>query len=227
MSSTLPIDVIILANCQTDELYQMTIQAINSLGNVNNVIWLEGNTKLQDERITAYQRKPFNFNKCLQDAEQYLKKKNNAVLIVNNDIESMPNCVSLLHAHLDVWDSVSPMCPIRHKGFKGVRQGYRRAHEVCGWAIMFHKRILKKLTFKDLFPSELKFWRQDQYYADMIQQKRFRHALIGDAKLLHYENMTHDYLTDKEQYTKGMFQVYEKLKRKQGKIKVTPTTYSR
>jgi len=212
MSSTLPIDVIILANCQTDQLYEMTLEAIESFGDVN-IIWIEGNRKIKDNRITAYQHKPFNFNQCIRQAMEYLKPENDAVFMVNNDVLAYPDCLNILHQRLSKWDSVSPMCPLRHKGFTGEKEGYLRAHELAGWAIMFHKRIFEKCTPKQMFPLELKFWRQDQYYADVIKIHGFTHALIGDAKLIHYENMTHDYLPNKEEYTKGMFKVYEKIKK--------------
>lgn len=211
--SSIPVDVIMLANCQTDELYKMTNEAIKSFKDINNLIWIEGNENLKDERISCYQNKPFNFNGSLRQAENYLNPKNKAVFMVNNDVIAELNCIEILLEHLSRWDSVSPMCPIRHKGFTGVKEGYLRAHEVSGWAIMFNKKILKKLSFKKLFPFELKFWRQDQYYADIIKVNNFKHALIGDAKLLHLESRTHEYLPNKKEYTTGMLSVYDKIKK--------------
>lgn len=209
MSSTLPIDVILLAHCADDNLYEMTCEAIESFGAVDNLIWIEGFEGCKDERITAYQKKPFNFNECLHQAEQYLKPKNKAIFIVNNDVVAYPECLKILFERLNKWDSVSPMCPLRHKGFEGEQEGYMRAYQLAGWAYMFHKRILDKIPFKDLYPLKYKFWRQDQVYVDTIRKHKFKHALIGDAKLIHLESQTHDFLPDKEEYTEGMLKVYE------------------
>jgi GT2 family glycosyltransferase len=207
------IDCIIIADCKDIALHEMTLEAIESLKVPNlNLIWIEGNKDIKE--ATAYQKKPFNYNQCLQDAEPFLNPENDAVLIINNDIVALKGCIEKLYNKLIQWDSVSPKEPTLkwHNHIKADTEGYTRTHQVCGWALMFHKRILNRITWNQLFPIELKFWRQDQWYADMIKRAGYKHALIHDALLIHHESQSHHLLKNKTEYTTGQFVNYESLR---------------
>lgn len=222
MSANKPdIDVIMLSNCADLSLYQMTCEAIETIKQQNyncNFINIETNNKLHEQSwfdgtfTPVYPKEPFNYNRYLQIAESFLSDASYK-LIINNDILMLPGCLSQLIK--SGYDSSSPRCPNHkpHKAFKANSVGYRAAYQVAGWCILFKKEVAD-IGFKKLFPKQLKFWRQDQYYADIIKEHGFIHGLVYNALCLHLQSQSHHLLNDKQEFTHGQRKHYDALRRK-------------
>jgi len=233
------IDAIILSNSKTPEIIQMTGECISSLcESVDHsrynlrICVVESHPGDHGYPCTVVQApKPFSFNASVQAGiaegpasfplESLVAR--NCILISNNDVVYEQNCLNELMAALEEVDSASPWMPVFHNGLHSCEQpeanvipGYQTGYHVCGWSYAFNRRILglnEDLTITGLFPKEIQFWYQDNYYADVLQLSGVRHAIIRDANARHIGEQSHSLLKDRNDSTHGMKKVYDRRKR--------------
>lgn len=177
---------------------------------------------------------PFSFNQTVQTGLAAMDRDppadrgpNDAVLISNNDVTYAADCLERLVAALGQVDSVSPWMPGFHDPLHEPLQagagdstvdlirGYEVSRHLAGWSYAFNRRILGRnewLTPEGLFPAKLKFWYQDDFYADVLQQNGLVHALVPSANAVHAYQSSHDLLPNQERATYGMKPTYEKLR---------------
>jgi hypothetical protein len=65
---------------------------------------------------------------------------------------------------------------------------------LCGWCLMFDKRILATAPFATLFPPELVWYEQDVHYGEVLRDHGFRHGLVAAARAIHLQSVSHRYL---------------------------------
>ena len=212
------IDCIMLSNTYSEEIQTMTQEAIQSIRDSHdvNMFVVESNFNRQGESWYSHYDgeeihpfEPFGYNKYLQLGLRYSKAP--YILIVNNDIRMDRNCLPRLLKALEKWDSVSPKDPTLnlHDNHRGEIEGYRTSYYVCGWALMFKREVLEKITAEHLFPDALKFWYQDNFYAWQLERHGFHHAMISDAYCIHLGSKSHELID--ETYTNGQKEIYERL----------------
>ena len=199
------------------ELCQMTQQAIDLLhehkGNNDLEVVLVESTlstyKYTNCTIVHNIRPKFNYNQSLVLGIR-VAGKSDAYILCNNDIVPQEGYLDALIE--SGYNSCSPACPELeyHKGVPEIWEGYRTTYQVCGWFIFMRSYVLSQLSLLELFPMELGFWYQDNWYADQLQKANIKHALISQSQVIHLESQTHDYLP--EGMTKEQYKVYLKLK---------------
>ncbi len=158
----------------------------------------------------------FNYNRNLRDGLLMAKQSRpfgyyDRFMVLNNDVVLEPNCIDfLVDSGLD---SCSPKDPTLnlHKDYKGIVFGYRTSYQVCGWALMFSAALLRKCDSMTLFPDELPFWYQDNFYAHVIKAHGFTHGLVCDAHCVHLESKSHNLIHDLPSFTDNLKPVYDGL----------------
>ena len=227
------IGVIILSYAKTEKEYNMTINTIETLlkskGDFKfNIVVVETNSDLINESFVGeslynniqvnivFPLENFNYNKFLLKGYKMLTGLEDPLshlLILNNDVLIDENAINLLVEGLNQYDSVSAKCPKYelHKNYNKNIEGYKTSYEVCGWNIMFKASLLDIVSFEKLFPIELEFWFQDNYYAHQLKKHNLKHCLINNALIEHLESQSHNLLDNKERMTIGMQEIYYKL----------------
>ena len=220
------IDIIMLADCASDANLQMTDRAIRSYLNQGNckVYLVESSgrkLKVKSKRIKLIQpREKFNYNKFLQIGLAAIETPQDYVLISNNDVVASDNSLAEMLRTLKRFDSCSPRDETHkhHKKIKQDTRGYVVTVHVCGWCICFRRKVLDKISPAKLFPEELTFWYQDNFYADMLKHHGLKHALCSKANVIHLESQSHELIEAKEKYarTLGLREVYLQLRKQNG-----------
>jgi hypothetical protein len=210
------VTAVILAGTFNSELEQMTQKAIDLLhkykGNNDLVIIVVESTL----NITNYthctvihnHQPKFNYNQAVQLGLS-MDTDSDAYIICNNDIEPKKGYLDALIK--SGYKSCSPLDPTLklHDNAPEVWEGYRTSYQVCGWFIFFRSSVLS-LGIENLFPLELGFWYQDNWYADQIRKAGIKHALISNSLVIHLESKTHDYLPEGMTHEQEL--IYKKLK---------------
>jgi len=226
------VDVIVLSYAKTDKEYALTCNCLKSLRASEaaiqfNVVVVETNDPAElrafssderwfdDECRVVFPKKQFNYNEFLQIGFNALQDSTaEAVLIANNDVEFGPGFASALLSGLNSFASVSPWCPGYHEQFfdgsRPFQVGRRTSYELCGWALMFRKDLLKRLPFEQLFPTEFAFWFQDNYYGWQLERLGIEHALVTASKVRHHFQQSHELIESdrKVQLTTGAQEVF-------------------
>ncbi len=234
------IDVIILAWSKDSEHYKMTERCIRNLrlsssGIPLNITVVETNKNIREESFSTEPLfgenvsvrtpdEPFGYNRYLQIAYEHISgMKSKFIMILNNDVVAFSKDFILkMIIHMNSFSSISPHGLREAKWGRidekiNIHPGYD-LNVINGWCLMFDKAILNSIPFNDLFPEELKFHRQDEFYADMLKMRGLRHALACDAQALHLQAQSHSLLDEetKRQFTHGMKAPYEELLKKNG-----------
>ena len=174
----------------------------------------------------VYTPLPFSFNEAVQvcvkaaDAAPLLTERgNNCILVSNNDVVYADNCLEEMLKGLSVVDSVSPWTKGWHNDLHqspspatNVIEGYQVPYHVTGWSYAFNRRIIgisRYLTISELFPVEIRFWYQDNFYAAMLKLHGIKHAIIRDANAVHEHESSHELLDSAYQMKDGMKPVFE------------------
>jgi tetratricopeptide (TPR) repeat protein len=172
--------------------------------------------------------KPFSFNRavveCIEFADCFPVETdgNNCILVSNNDVIYNGTCFAELVKALRVVDSASPWMPVWHNRLhdcdrpkENIILGYQVPYHLTGWSYAFNRRIIgigEYLKLDKLFPPELSFWFQDNFYADALRHHGIKHAIIRDAQAIHQHESSHDLLDNRAEQTAGMRPVYEQLR---------------
>jgi len=221
------IDIVMLADCASDANLEMTDNAVRSYlaQSVGCRVYLveSSGRKMNStsKRVTIIQpREKFNYNKFLQIGLGAIENPQPFVLISNNDVVAYGNALAEMIRSLKRFHSVSPRDETHrhHRKIKQDTAGYTVTVHVCGWCICFRREVLTRIKPADLFPVELTFWYQDNFYADMLKHFGFKHGLCIKANVVHLESQSHSLIEEKEKHarTHGLRDAYTALKKKYG-----------
>jgi len=158
--------------------------------------------------MVIQQRKPFNYNQCLNDGFKCSKAE--WVCFANNDTEFLPGWDKIIEYG---YDSVSPLNPswFKQAGMSGVCEGYEVGKHICGWCIVVKSTVLKKIGG---FPDDVECWMSDNLYADVLQYYGIKHALITDCKVRHTPSTTLLQSKNIAYLTDGQEKIYQEARKK-------------
>ena len=204
------IDLVVVSSGRTPELVHMTQGCIDSfhktcLGRV--FVVGEYPIKYRNAR-TILQQKPFNYNQSLNDG--FKLTTTDWVCFANNDVQFLDGWASCIsHGY----KSVSCLNPgwRFHEGMTGVKEGYRIGYELCGWCLIVHRGIIELIGG---FPEDVRFWKSDDLYADVLKHYGIKHALISNCKVKHNPSITLLKSKDLKELTSGQEKNYLKAKEK-------------
>jgi GT2 family glycosyltransferase len=213
------IDVVVLAYSKTEREYGMAKRCIRALRASSpdvafRVVVVETNERLRDEPFTAADEELFGravevvtpggrfgynaflqagFGACAGSPARYFMVLNNDVVLFSDGF------LRELLGGLRSVESVSPF------GLREARWGHidpkvalnidfdvNRA--LCGWCLMFDRRILETTPIATLFPSDIVWYEQDVHYGEVLRELGFRHGLVTAARAIHLQSASHRYL---------------------------------
>jgi GT2 family glycosyltransferase/glycosyltransferase involved in cell wall biosynthesis len=213
------IDVIILAYSKTSKEYEMTRRCIRSLRCSSpdislNIIVVETNPNLAREPFATVPlfepdiklvqpNKPFGYNDFLNEGYTQRSPTSKHILLLNNDV--IVFCQDFLKKMLQGLNTVQSVSAY------GLREStWGRLNDkdslivdfdvnsaLVGWCILFNKAILHTIPFQNLFPREIAWYGQDNYYGAQLAHYGYKHALVTAAKALHLQMQSH-YLLDQD-----------------------------
>lgn len=206
--------ILILSNTANVEYYNMLENCINSIGNYPVVV-VETNTKLKSKKIPLEEKckfifpeEEFNYNRFLNLGISQIN--DDKIIITNNDVIFHPGCLIELNGKLSVYDSVSPYDTNNKKHLymhRPVEEGYEVSNHLTGCCMGMTKKTLNTIG---MFDESLKFWYQDNDYANLLKKHNLKHALIRDAKITHLGFQSHKLLGEKHyDMTHGLEKTYK------------------
>lgn len=202
------IDVICLTNTYNESIHKMTIRTIKKLRtsekNTNfNIILIESNKEntfeYADVDIFLKPDEPFNYNKYLNIANEYLKS--DWVLVTNNDVVYEKNWFSEIlkvHSIDQTIESFSPKELIFYSTFFTDHFGTEMNDEIAYWTnykvsegLLGWSLIMKRRVWDIVYPwdEQFDFYYQDNDYAKIIEANGVKHALVRDSLALHLGNI--------------------------------------
>jgi glycosyltransferase involved in cell wall biosynthesis len=131
----------------------------------------------------------FNYHRAINMGLQYARA--DWVVLCNNDLLFEPGWMSaILAAHTkrpDIW-SFSPWLPNSEwpDAAAELLEGYRVRQEVMGWCIACKREVFNHITLLE----HVAFWFSDTVYADLLQLKGIKHAVVRDSLVTHLESRT-------------------------------------
>ena len=213
------IDVVILSYAKTAREYEMTKSCIRALRASSpeipfRVYVVETNEVLRDEGFTTGDAElfapdvtvvipggRFGYNAFLQAGfEATAGSEARYFMVLNNDVAlfsegflrdllgglESADSVSPFDLREERWGLIDPTVPLTY--------GFEIHRTLAGWCLMFDKRILEKVSFADLFPSELVWYEQDIRYGEVLREHGFRHVLVSAARTIHLGSVSRRYL---------------------------------
>ncbi len=230
------VNVIILSYAKTPKEWDMTARCITSLvqssptiGLCISVVETNSDAKKYPEwsdgkRVsinTFFPCESFNYNKFLQIGRGTRRTDAKYCLILNNDVTAFNQ--NFLETMIDGLerqsvDSVSPI-GLREQSYRKQNLnieaylGFDVNREVNGWCMLFSEDILKTVTFEKLFPADLKFYYQDNWYAQMLKNHGFKHAVLTAPRALHLQRQSHGLVSEekRKELTDEQRKVFEEL----------------
>lgn len=155
----------------------------------------------------------FNYHRAINMGLQYARTE--WVVLCNNDLVFEPGWMSaILAAHAkrpDVW-SFCPWMPNSEwpDATAELLEGYRVRFEMMGWCIACKRKVFDYVTLLE----HVSFWFSDTVYADLLQLKGIKHAVVRDSLVTHLESRTLRTLEEQIQreLTDGQAQIYADAK---------------
>ncbi len=223
------LDIIMLTNTKDDRIYEMTKKAIQSLRDSEdskfNVILVESNKESNYEFDVEHYLIPeekFNYNVFLNIGSKYCVSDYSAVS--NNDVLFTKNWWTIMKKAMEKHnlDTASPKSHTRQNGVNDIVEmkhrytpdtkiveGHYVVYTFCGWFW-----AMKKSVREWLFPldEQFSFFYQDNDIIMRLLEKNCRHALIGNSKVSHFGQRSHDILIKEGSYykhTAGLRTVFE------------------
>jgi len=203
------VDVIILSYTKNQDLYDMTRKGIDSLNASEhkykfNIVLVETDREHKWEWPDNVQSVlcdlPFNYNQALNKGSTLLGGAKQ-VIIANNDVLFTPGWYTNMVVAMQEYnlDSASPLTLGWHchadYDEDTVCFGFQTSYQFCGWCLVFERLALSTVLPLD---ESFMFEYQDNDLALQLQQRGYKHALIGNAQVIHLLNQSHHLLTDEE-----------------------------
>ena len=173
--------------------------------------------------------RPFNFNVAVRSCLDAITEPQPYVLISNNDVTYAPGVLRELGDGLTQFDSVCPWTQGHHTKIYGdhaLRERFIPGHafrqQFVGWSYAFRQDVLAWLTPELLFPPELRFWYQDNYFLDVLRKAGCTHALASQAWVQHEYQQSHDLMENPREMTYATRDVYAALLRRLHDVQLRP-----
>jgi GT2 family glycosyltransferase len=182
------IDVVIVSDAKTQELKEITEQALGTVGEDVNVIVIESNKNIHYEGVTViYPDVPFNYNEYLNigasyGTADYIFFSNNDVIFYEDWDFNLMNNMKRLNVV-----SASPICPevallLNIDLFSGNYYGYEIISRFCGWAFMWTRKFYDYVGGLD---ETFKFWCSDNVTVEQLLRHNKKHILVTSSVVQH------------------------------------------
>lgn len=204
------VDVVMLALSNSDALFNMTQNAIDSLHSSEtnflfNIVLLESNktSPYHYENCTTLvpDIDTFNYNKYMNYGIQ--KTSNEYIILCNNDLVFHKGWFSAIYKHKDKSDSFSCWNNVGdwHKTrvaepYPEYLEGYRIGSEVGGWCLVIKRNVFDVITLDD----RVKFWCSDRVYVDALRKNNLKHGIVTNSFVDHLHESTSKTLSNKDRY---------------------------
>ena len=180
------IDIVIVSNCSTSTLWEMTRNAIRTavryagmaIGEVFVVEQCRW-SRAQPIGKMLYYDFEFNYNKCLNLG--LFMSKSKYIAFCNNDLYFEQNWAKNIVQEMQRGGYLSASPSPKH-AYNGIREGYRVGKEVLGWCIVTDRAVFDKIG---QFDEPVIFWYSDNVYADQIRRAGIKHVLVGRSYVRH------------------------------------------
>jgi len=183
------IDIVIVANCSTAKLWEMTRNAVRTAVKyagmpIGDVAIIEQCRYARAQPIgkTLYYDFEFNYNKCLNLGLSVCKSK--YIAFCNNDLYFETNWARNIVNEMKKGSYLSASPTNKHI-FGGVREGYAIGKVLLGWCIVTDRDIFDKIG---QFDEPVTFWYSDNVYADQLKRAGIKHVLVGNSRVRHLGN---------------------------------------
>ncbi|HEU4497103.1 MAG TPA: glycosyltransferase [Flavobacterium sp.] len=191
------LSVILLSKTDSQPLFQMTLECINSIaaseikGNFEIIIiesnknFLESGFRYPDFVNVIIPEEKFNFHKFLNIGIS--NSKGDFIALCNNDLIFKPNWFNEIEQISKRYPSVLSFSPTQEcyaEGNKKVEFGYKVRRHIQGWCIVVKKEIFNKIGLLD---ETFDFYFADNDYALTLKYHNLRHALVLSSQVLHLE----------------------------------------
>lgn len=181
-----------------------------------NVIVIEsyGYQDVGQDKTVSYTESEYNCHRALKLG---LKECHNEwVGIFNNDLVFYWAWMTeILRAHaarpdiesFSPWNEKYQWHPVRVLNRTWINEGYQIGIHIAGWAIITKTAIIKALPLNE----RCDFWYSDNIYADELQERKIKHALIATSRVDHLLSQTNPVsneqaLVDQRRYFDGLVQ---------------------
>jgi len=228
------VDIIILSYAKSEQLKNLTIQAVETvLASENpqeiqfNVLVIESNKTLQpyqyENTITIYPTEEFGFNKYLNIG---IKRTSSPyICLCNNDLIFhkgwATEILNVFNKRKNI-DSANPYCTnfkYDERIINGDNVILRNENLtidgiLTGWCIFVKRRVFDKIGLLD---ERFTFWYSDNDYDLTLRKYSIKHALIKSSVVTHLACQSHNTLDDKrEELTTGQRLIFEQKWHKPG-----------
>jgi GT2 family glycosyltransferase len=191
------LSVVLLTLTNSKELYNMTLNCINTLMESENditieVIAIESNK----DYLTSEYKYPdfvkvivpdtsFNFHKYLNIGIK--ESTGDYIALCNNDLVFYKNWFTEIFKTAEMDSSVLSFSPakdykIQYDGFYEL--GYKVRTHIMGWCIVVNKKMFDKIGLLD---ETFDFYYADNDYAMTLKSKNIKHAVVFNSKVQHLE----------------------------------------
>lgn len=196
------VSLVILSNTNSDAIYNMNLNCINSfvksvklVHTPFEIILVESNTNADYNYKEAVEiLKPntaFNFHKFANIGLR--KAKGTYFVFSNNDVVFDENCIKALFKVIKQEKNIKSFSPYDAKSNKlpltlvnntSHVEGFEIQKHLTGWCIIMHKDVYKIINGLD---ERFDFYYADNDYAMQLQKYNIRHALVTKAYVAHLE----------------------------------------
>ena len=181
------IDVVIISEAMTHQLEMMTQKAVDSAHQCSTipirVIVVERTDAIYDEAIVVHDKKPFNYNRLVNNAIRCATS--NEIIVANNDVEFMNGSIPILAQSRPL--VVSPIDPDGSIEVDGIEFGTQVARHFMGWCFLIRRNLWVHLGG---FCEDYPFWYADNVIVDQLRTIGVTPAVCGDAHVRHKVSAT-------------------------------------
>lgn len=221
------IDIVILSYAKDEELRKLTEQSIDTLLSSEdpaeikfNVLVIESNKNIKpfqfENSTTIYPEDNFGFNKYLNIGvnathSPYIGLCNNDLVFhkgwAGEILKAFGQNPKIMSANpyggdayyfKEVVEGPNIMLRSKNPNLNGV---------LTGWCILVKREIFRIIGPLD---EQFEFWYADNDYDRTLKKHKVEHALVKTAVVEHVAMQSHDALDDKEKYTYGQKEKFEK-----------------
>lgn len=209
-SKTKSLSVIILTLTNSEELYKMTLNCINSLKesetNVNfeiiliesNKNYLVSNFKYPDFVKVIIPDVKFNFHQYLNIGIK--ASSGDYIALCNNDLIFYKKWFSEILKITELDSSILSFSPVStvNVDYENIYQiGYKVRTHIMGWCIVANKKLFNKIGYLD---ETFDFYYADNDYAMTLKSKNIKHAVVFNSKVEHLEKRSSKKETESQSF---------------------------
>jgi GT2 family glycosyltransferase len=209
-SKTKSLSVIILTLTNSEELYKMTLNCINSLKesetNVNfeiiliesNKNYLVSNFKYPDFVKVIIPDVKFNFHQYLNIGIK--ASSGDYIALCNNDLIFHKKWFSEILKITELDSSILSFSPVStvNVDYENIYQiGYKVRTHIMGWCIVANKKLFNKIGYLD---ETFDFYYADNDYAMTLKSKNIKHAVVFNSKVEHLEKRSSKKETESQSF---------------------------